>query len=148
MCKRKSESQAKCAGFKQMVAKKRTGGKVETTKASTASSTSSEYLTVQSLSATVEGKCQKYSRIGPLTMIPFGEEVKEACKKHFKVHSHMECDVLAGKRGLSYNKITQIKKCCMPVSLRLTVQLPWMKITSDRRDLVISSVSDGLANRQ
>ena len=29
-----------------------------------------EYLTVQRLTATVEGKAQKYTRIGPLTMVP------------------------------------------------------------------------------
>ena len=73
-----------------------------------------EYVTVQRLSATVEGKCQKYSHIGPLTMVPFGEEltfdnIKTACIKHFKIPSYMECDILAGKRGHSFNEIGQIK---------------------------------------
>jgi hypothetical protein len=73
-----------------------------------------EYLKVKRLSSTVEGKCQKYSRIGPLIMVPFGEEltfdnIKTACIKHFKIPSYMGCDILAGERGPSFNEIGQIK---------------------------------------
>lgn len=47
-----------------------------------------EFLTVQRLSAEVEGKCQKYTRIGALTMVPFGQELsmennKESMLKAF-----------------------------------------------------------------
>ena len=74
-----------------------------------------EYLTVQRLTAEVEGKCQKYGRVGPLSIVPFKyesltlENTKSACKKHFDIGSYMECDVLAGERGSSYTSIEQIK---------------------------------------
>ena len=74
-----------------------------------------EYLTVQRLTAEVEGKCQKYGRIGPLSIVPFSyesltlENIKNVCKKHFDIGSYMECDVLAGERGPSYTSIEQIK---------------------------------------
>ena len=67
---------------------------------------------MQRLSANVEGKCQKYSRIGALTLVPLEEEVtlpniKSACKAHFK--TNLECDVLAGERGPSYTDASQIQ---------------------------------------
>lgn len=74
-----------------------------------------DYLTVQRLTADVEGKCQKYGRIGPLTIVPFPydaltlDNIKTACKNHFGIASVMECDVLAGERGPSYTSIDQIK---------------------------------------
>ena len=42
----------------------------------------------QRLSSQVEGKCQKYSRIGPLTLVPLDQEpslekIKKACQLHF-----------------------------------------------------------------
>ncbi|CAB3994904.1 Hypothetical predicted protein [Paramuricea clavata] len=70
-------------------------------------------ITVQRLSANVEGKCQKYTRIGPLTWVPMKdkeatlETTKDACKVHFDTES--ECDVLAGERGSSYTSTSQIK---------------------------------------
>jgi len=71
-------------------------------------------LTVQRLPENVEGKCQKYSRIGPLTLVPFQqdleltlENMKAACKTHFC--TDLECDVLAGERGPSYTDVSQIK---------------------------------------
>ena len=69
-------------------------------------------ITVQRLSANVEGKCQKYSRIGALTMVPLEEEIalpniKAACKSHFK--TNLECDVLAGERGPSYTDASQMQ---------------------------------------
>ena len=53
------------------------------------------------LSANVQGKCQNYNRIRPLTLVPFDKEptlknIKDACKSHFGTNS--ECDVLAGER--------------------------------------------------
>lgn len=67
---------------------------------------------MQRLSANVEGKCEKYSRIGALTLVPLEEEVtlpniKAACKAHFK--TNLECNVLAGERGPSYTVASQIQ---------------------------------------
>jgi hypothetical protein len=110
MSKRKADNRAKWENFKKSTSEKRSGKKSDTG----STTNTMEYLTVQRLSATVEGKCQKYSRIGPLTMVPFGEEltfdnIKTACIKHFKIPSNMECDILAGERGPSFNEIGQIK---------------------------------------
>ena len=75
-----------------------------------------EYLTVQRLTAEVEGKCQKYGRIGPLAIVPFKFEsltldnIKNACKEHFDISSYMDCDILAGERGPSYTSMEQIKR--------------------------------------
>ena len=84
--------------FRAKVAKKRTGNNKEES-----STNGLEYLTVQRLSSSVEGKCQKYSRIGPLTMVSLNceatlQNIKEACKKHFQL-TDMECDLLAGEGG-------------------------------------------------
>ena len=92
--------------FRAKVGKKRTGN-------SKAESTGLEFLTVQRLSSSVEGKCQKYSRIDPLTMVPLNceatlQNIKEACKKHFQL-TDMGCDLLAGERGPSFTKTSQIK---------------------------------------
>ena len=75
-----------------------------------------EVLTVQRLSADVQRKCQKYSRIGALAMVPIhGQEfsmanIRKACTTHFKVPKYMECHILAGKRGPSYTDVSQIKE--------------------------------------
>ena len=71
-------------------------------------------LTVQQLSENVEAKYQKYSCIGPLTLVPFQQDLEltlENIKAAFKTHfcTELECDVLAGERGLSYTDISQIK---------------------------------------
>lgn len=92
--------------FRAKVGKKRTGN-------NKAESSGLEFLTVQRLSSSVEGKCQKYSRIGPLTMVPLDceamlQNIKEACKKHFQL-TDMECDLLAGERGPSFTVTSQIK---------------------------------------
>lgn len=73
---------------------------------------SMDYITVQRLSSTVEGKYQKYSRIGALTIVPLGCEptlsnIKTACTNHFNLQE-MECDLLAGERGPSYTDISMI----------------------------------------
>ena len=92
--------------FRAKVGKKRTGNnKTE--------SNGFEFLTVQRLSSSVKGKCQKYSHISPLTMVPLDceatlQNIKEACKKHFQL-TDMECDLLAGEKGPSYTNTSQIK---------------------------------------
>lgn len=94
--------------YAKKISKKRMGQSSEE-----AGGSASGFLTVQRLSANVEGKCQKYTRIGPLTMVPLGceatlQNIKAACKQHFKV-PNLECDVLAGERGPSYTEVSQIK---------------------------------------
>ena len=68
-------------------------------------------IPVQRLSVNVEGKCQKYSRVGALTLVPLEEEVtspsiKAACKAHFDIN--LECDVLASERKPSCTDASQI----------------------------------------
>ena len=92
--------------YKKKITKKRTGKKKDE------AGPSGLCLTVQRLSANVEGKCQKYSRIGALTLAPLEEEVtlpniKVACKSHFK--TNLECDILAGERGPCYADASQIQ---------------------------------------
>ena len=76
----------------------------------TGSASDMEYITVQRLSSDVEGRYQKYARIGALTMVPLGCEptisnIKEACKRKAE---DMECDILAGERGPSWTETSQI----------------------------------------
>ena len=93
--------------FKKKISGKRTGKKERVDE--------EEHLTVQQLSASVEGKAQKYARIGPLTMVPFKHEekmmqnVRQACKDHFGFGDEYNCDILAGERGPSYTSTSQIK---------------------------------------
>jgi hypothetical protein len=93
--------------FKNKMSRKRMGKKEE--------KDDIVYLTVQQLSPSVEGKAQKYTRIGPLTMVPFPHEdktlenIKEACKDHFDIGEGFQCDILAGERGPSYTSVNQIK---------------------------------------
>ena len=73
-----------------------------------------DYITVQRLSLGVEGKCQKYSRIGPLTMVPLEKEptlenIKDACKAHFRMR--IECNLLAGECRPSYMDAKHISVC-------------------------------------
>ena len=82
-----------CDNYKDRVAKKRT-------RKDGANRNFTDGLTVQRLSE--EGKCQKYSRIGPLTSVPIQqdleltlENIKAACKTHFC--TELECDVFAGR---------------------------------------------------
>ncbi|KAK3732350.1 hypothetical protein QZH41_000535 [Actinostola sp. cb2023] len=90
--------------YKEKVSKKRAGRQSDEAQ--------SEFITVQRLSSNVEGRCQKYSRIGPLTMVPMGQErslddIMQACKDHF--NTELDCDVLDGERGPSYTDTSQIK---------------------------------------
>ena len=94
--------------YKDKISKKRSGKKKD--EASPSGLCGS--ITVQSLSPNVEGKCQKYSRIGALTLVPLEEEatlpnIKAACKAHFG--TNMECNVLAGEQGPSYTDASQIQ---------------------------------------
>ena len=104
MSKRKRNP--KWEAFKEQASIKRQGKKEDV------SSEKRDYITVQRLSSTVEGKWQKYARIGPLTMVHLGceatlENIKKVCKKHFNI-TDMDCDILAGKRGPSFTDISQI----------------------------------------
>ena len=59
------------------------------------------YRGTQRLSSQMEGKCQKYSRIGPLTLVPLDQEpslknIKKACQLHF--NTDLVCTV--GLTGL------------------------------------------------
>lgn len=78
----------------------------------------SDELTIQRLSSSVEGKAQKYSRIGPREFIPYKNSditldgIKQACLTHFENKGHigkgMEVDVLAGERGPTCTALHQI----------------------------------------
>ena len=94
------------AKFKERVSKKRR-------KEDTTSKSDMEYITVQRLSSHVEGRYQKYARIGQLASVPLGrkptiQNIKEACKRYFNVEDGSSCDVLAGERGPSWTETSQI----------------------------------------
>ena len=75
-----------------------------------------EEIVVQRMSGDVSGKQQKYSRIGAQEYVPFEQDelsirnIKDACQKHFwpQIEKDLVCDVLAGERGPSCNKMAQI----------------------------------------
>ena len=62
------------------------------------------------------GNNKKYSRIGAQEYVPFEQDelsirnIKNACQKHFgpQIEKDLLCDVLAGERGPSCNKMAQI----------------------------------------
>ena len=78
----------------------------------------SDELIVQRLSSAVEGKAQKYSRIGPREFIPYKksdltlEGIKDGCLTYFQdkgyINKGMEVDILAGERGPTCNSLHQI----------------------------------------
>ena len=83
----------------------------------------STLITVQRLSSSVEGKWQKYARIGPLTMVHLGceatrENIKKECKKHFNI-TDMDCDILDGERGPSFTDILASYSFCCKVEREL-----------------------------
>ena len=91
--------------YKEKVAKKRRNNKG-------AAASAGDGITVQRLSSQAEGKCQKYSRIGPLTLVPLDQEpalenIKKACQLHF--NTDLECDVLAGEPRPSFTDEKQIQ---------------------------------------
>ena len=70
---------------------------------------------MQWLSAKVEGKAQKYSRIGALTMVLMHgkechfEKMKGKCHQHIKMIEDVhKCDIFAGEGGLSFSSVSQI----------------------------------------
>ena len=73
-------------------------------------------IIVQRMSSDVSGKQQKYTRIGPREYVPFiyeelsFENIVAACHKHFekRIESDTVCDILAGERGPSCSKMSQI----------------------------------------
>ena len=68
------------------------------------------------MSSEVTGKQQKYTRIGPREFVPFEfdditfDNIVESCQKYFaaQIDKDMICDVLAGERGPSCKKMSQI----------------------------------------
>lgn len=78
--------------------------------------TRTEEIVVQRMSSEVGGKQQKYCGIGAREYVPFGHEeltienIKDACQKHYRtlIGEGMTCDVLAGERGPSCKKISQV----------------------------------------
>jgi len=85
-------------------------------------STVAEEIVVQRMSADVSGKQQKSTKIGPQEYVPFEYEeitianIKDAYKKHFRpqIEKNLICDVLAGERGPSCEKMAHIpnQKVC------------------------------------
>ena len=75
-----------------------------------------EKIVVQRMSVDVGGKQQKYACTGAQEYVPFEHNkltihnIKDACQKHFgpQIEKDLVCDVLAGERGPSYNKMAQI----------------------------------------
>ena len=73
-------------------------------------------IIVQRMSSEVTGKQQKYTRIGPREFVPFEfdditfDNIVESCQKYFaaQIDKDMICDVLAGERGPSCKKMSQI----------------------------------------
>ena len=74
-------------------------------------------IVVQRMSADVSGKQQKYTRIGAQEYVPFHHEeititnIKAACMNHFRhqIENGLICDVLAGERGPSCEKMAHIQ---------------------------------------
>ena len=73
-------------------------------------------IVVQHLSAEVNGKAQKFSRIGPREFVSFEynevtiENLKRACELHFeaKIGWGLVCDILASEQGPSCKTVEQI----------------------------------------
>ena len=105
----KRKRNSKWDDYREKMSNKRTGKHDDR---GISSSMDYQYITVQRLSSTVEGKCQKYSRIGALTIIPLDSEptlsnIKTACKNHFNLQE-MECDLLAREKGPSFTDNSMI----------------------------------------
>ena len=76
------QKRQKWDNFKDHVAQNRKCKKEEN------GATANGYIAVQRLTSTVDGKCQKYNHMGPLTLVQMEKEptldnIKEACKAHF-----------------------------------------------------------------
>ena len=102
--------------FTTAMSNKRTGKKTSKPNNGNASILKKGEIVVQRLSSDVQGKAQKYARIGPREFVPFSHEnltiknLKEACYKHFKsrIGENMVCDILAGDQGPSCSLLEQI----------------------------------------
>ncbi len=94
-------------------------------------------ITVQRLSASVSGKAQKFSRVGPREFVPYGkadltfDEIKRTCNEHFKkkIGSGYYWDILAGEQGPSCNSISQIPNLKL-IHIRFLNQVTIWKIIS------------------
>ena len=90
--------------FSTAMSKKRTGKKAYKPKNKSASILKNGTITVQRLSSDVQGKAQKYARMGPRKLVPFSHKnvtiknLKEACYEHFKsrIDEKVVCEILAG----------------------------------------------------
>ena len=95
---------------------KRTGKKTNKPNNGNSSILKTGAVTVQRLSSDVQGKAQKYARMGPREFVPFPYEtvtiknLKEACYRHFKsrIDENMVCDILAGDQDPSCSLLEQI----------------------------------------
>ena len=102
---------ARRSKFKRSMKEKRAGGGKA---GRTGEILSKEELIVQRLSSEVSGKQQKYSRVGPMEFVAYeyeevtAENIKTACKKHFKPKLGTVCDILAGEQGPSCKSVDQI----------------------------------------
>lgn len=101
--------------FTTAMSNKRTGKKTNKPNNGNASILKTGIITVQRLSSDVQGKAQKYARMGPRDFVPFPYEtvtiknLKEACHKHFKsrIDDNKVCDILAGDQGPSSSLLDQ-----------------------------------------
>ena len=97
------------ANFKEQTSKKRMGKRED--------GMPTDYITVQRLSSSVEGKCQKYSRIGPLTIVPLEKEpTLENIKDAFRYANGMRL-ARGGTRSFVYGRCTDKKLETDPHSL-------------------------------
>jgi hypothetical protein len=102
--------------FTTAMSNKRTGKKTNKPNGGNATILKKGELVVQRLSSDVQGKAQKYARVGPREFVSFPYEavtiknLKEACYKHFKsrIGDDMVCDIIAGDQGPSCSSVEQI----------------------------------------
>ena len=102
--------------FTTAMSSKRTGKKTNKSNSGNATILKKGELVVQRLSSDVQGKAQKYVRVGLRDFVSFPHEavtikdLKEACHKHFKsrIGDDMVCDILAGDQGPSCSSVEQI----------------------------------------
>ena len=121
----------------------------------------SDELTVQRLSSSVEGKAQKYSRIGPREFIPYKNSditidgIKQACLIHFQTKGHigkgMEVDISLSVRD-NYSRYaksaesppkssTAKRSQTFPKSLSLSTMLNLGRVIKTPSDLTVIDVS-------
>lgn len=149
----KSDNEEKWKRFEDKIKAKRD---INTNRKKKAASTEPKLrrdeLVVQRLSATVSGKAQKFSRIGPREFVPYPHNdltvrgIKDACLSHFgRRVVGMECDILAGEQGPSCNTLEQISHLNKVIHVRFVnndkiVTVPDDE-TSDNEDSVFCPIS-------